>query len=76
MKKRLVLYLVRKKLKLKKYEQFQFANQVNKTDTYFFTRDAVMKRYYTPHWGWLTKRSSVSLNWLLDDECEIKKVNN
>ena len=70
--KRLIIFLVRKKLGLKKGEHFQFANQSSPYNTYYFTDDAVMK-----HLSWWTgedRRSSVSLNWLLDDECEIVKV--
>lgn len=74
MLKRLIIYLVRKKLKLKKMERFKFTNQKNPSDRYFFGDDAVYKRYYTLYWGWVTKKSSVSLNWLLDDECDIERV--
>lgn len=74
MTKRLVLYLVRKKLGLRKGEGFRFTNQISKDDVYFFGVKAIYKRYFTPYWGWQTKRSSVSLNWLLDDECEIERV--
>ena len=67
MTKRLVLWLVRKRLRLKEREPFQFVNQ--KTDAvYYFTKDAIMKA-----WRGDIDRSSVSLNWLLDDECAIRK---
>lgn len=62
---RIVIFLIRKKLKLKKYQGFRFVGQ--KTDAiYFFTGREVLK----DHDGTI-RRSSVSLNWLLDDECEI-----
>ena len=70
--KRLIIFLVRKKLGLKKGEHFRFTNQSSPYNTYYFTEDAVMK-----HLSWWTgedRRSNVSLNWLLDDECEIMKV--
>lgn len=70
--KRLIIFLVRKKLGVKKGEHFRFTNQSSPYNTYYFTDDAVMK-----HLSWWTgedRRSSVSLNWLLDDECEIVKV--
>ena len=71
--KRLIIFLVRKKLGLKKGEHFRFVNQSSPYNTYYFTDDAVMK-----HFGrWKSSddvKSSVSLNWLLDDECEIIKV--
>ena len=71
--KRLIIFLVRKKLGLKKGEYFRFANQLNPYNTYYFTDDAVMKHF--GRWkGSDDVKSSVSLNWLLDDECEIVKV--
>ena len=70
--KRLIIFLVRKRLGLKKYEGFRFAGQKSKDDWYFFASDKVMKIY-----GGTGKPmpSSVSLNWLLDDGCEIRKIN-
>ena len=71
--KRLIIFLVRKKLGLKKGEHFQFANQSSPYNTYYFTDDAVMKHF--GRWkGSDDVKSSVSLNWLLDDECEVIKV--
>lgn len=66
--KRLIIFLVRKHLGLKKYEHFKFANQ--STDAvYYFTDVAVMKIFNGYH-----KLSSVSLNWLLNDNCEVVPV--
>lgn len=66
--KKLIMFIIRMRLGLRLYEQFQFANQ--KSDaTYYFAEDAVMKV-----WRGHVEKSSVSLNWLLDDECEIKKL--
>ena len=66
--RRFIIFLIRKNLGLKKYENFKFANQ--KSDAvYYFTESNVMKR-----WHGYTTLSSVSLNWLLDDECVIEKV--
>ena len=71
--KRLIIFLVRKKLGLKKGEQFRFVNQSSPYNTYYFTDDAVMKHF--GRWkGSDDVKSSVSLNWLLDDKCEIIKV--
>ena len=73
--KHLIIFLVRKKLGLKKGEHFRFVNQSNPYNTYYFTDDAVMKHF--SRWkGSDDVKSSVSLNWLLDDECEIVKVEN
>ena len=70
---RLIIFLVRKKLGLKKGEHFRFTNQLNPYNTYYFTDDAVMKHF--GRWkGSDDVKSSVSLNLLLDDECEIVKV--
>lgn len=67
-----VVALVRKKLGLKKYEQFRFVNQKSKVEFYWFTDDSVMKQCQN---GFICK-SSVSLNWLLDKDCEIVKIGN
>ena len=67
-----VVTLVRKKLGLKKYEQFRFVNQKSKVEFYWFTDDSVMKQCQN---GFICK-SSVSLNWLLDKGCEIVKIGN
>lgn len=64
--RRLIIFLVRTKLGLKKFEAFRFTNQ--KTDNiYFFTDDRVMKKE-----SGIYRPSNVSLNWLLDDNCEIE----
>ena len=66
--KKLIIFLVRRRLKLSKYELFRFTGQ--KTSAmYYFTREGVMKTHHN-----ITTPSSVSLNWLLNDECEIVKT--
>ena len=66
--RRLVLFLIRKKLGLRKYECFKFNNQ--KTEAvYYFTESNIVKS-----WRGQTMLSGVSVNWLLDDNCKIKKV--
>lgn len=62
--RRLIIFLVRKRLGLKRYEHFRFSNQKGKA-TYYFTSTNVMKMEY-----YYVRPSSVSLNWLLDDECK------
>lgn len=69
MTKKLIIFLIRKRLKLKEREPFQFVNQKSNA-VYYFTEDAVMKA-----WRGVIEKSSVSLNWLLDDECVIRKCN-
>lgn len=66
MTKRLIIFLIRKRLGLKKYEKFQFANQSSKRNMYYFTSTEVMKIE-----GCKVRPSSVSLYWLLNDNCEI-----
>lgn len=70
MRNRLIIYLIRKKLGLKKHEHFRFANQKSK-DVYYFTSTNLMKI-----WAFGTDKSGVSLSWLLDPECEIIKLEN
>ncbi len=65
--KQLILFLVRTRLGLAKYEPFRFAEQKSNA-VYFFTEDGLMK-----DWRGITAKSGVSLNWLLDDGCVIKK---
>lgn len=66
--RRFIIFLIRKRMGLKKYEKFQFVGQ--KTDAvYYFTEDNVMKQ-----WRNQTMLSGVSVNWLLDSDCEIEKV--
>lgn len=63
---KLIIFLIRLKLHLKKGELFQFDNQ--KTNSvYWFTESSLMKmergfRY----------ESSVSLNWVLNKDCKIR----
>ena len=71
--KRLIVFLIRRRLHLRKNEKFRFINQ--KTDNvYYFTADQIIKLPETP--GKLSRRekSFVSLNWLLSDDCKIEKI--
>lgn len=68
--RKLILFLIRRKLGLKKYEHFRFKNQRSKTDTYYFGETVLWKRIV----GQIDRPSSVSLNWVLGEECEIEKV--
>lgn len=67
--KRLILFLVRKRLGLKKNEYFRFDNQKSNT-TYYFTSTEIWK---IDHDNFTVELSGVSLNWLLDDGCKIIK---
>lgn len=84
--KLLILFLIRRRLGLKKGERFRFDNQKSKFDEYFFTDTELMKfePKFVPYRNdakWEIEQgvnahyrpSSVSLNWLLNDECKITK---
>lgn len=66
--KRLILFLIRRKLHVMLYEPFRFNNQKSHYDFYYITNDAVMKYHYL---ACRTVESNVSLNWLLNKNCKI-----
>ena len=66
--RRIVLFLVRKKLRVKIYEDFYFNNQKNKDDRYFFKKDGL---YHVDTKALSVVPSNVSLMWLLDEDCHI-----
>lgn len=74
--RRLIIYLVRKRLGLKKFQNFRFANQKDNS-VYYFTNYGLRKvetvgegeNSYTR-----SMRSRVSLNWILDDDCKVEIV--
>lgn len=66
--KLIIIFLIRKKLGLKKYQVFRFANQKSNA-FYWFTNNSILKSWH----GNITP-SGVSLNWLLDNECFINKL--
>lgn len=68
--RQLIIFLIRRKLGLKKNERFRFVNQKSEA-AYFFTKDNLMKIEY----GYIFL-SKVSINWLLDEECKIIKLKN
>ena len=70
--RRLIVFLVRLRLGLKKYEHFVFTNQ-NSNAVYYFTEIGIVKKELNKG-HWITRRSRVSLNWLLDPDCKVKPV--
>lgn len=86
MVRRLVIFLIRKKLGLKVYECFRFKNQSNESVLYYFTKTELKKiRGYSPEMDWGIPRlkfdgpirvyiSGCSINWLLDDNCKVEKM--
>lgn len=67
---RLILFLIRKKLHLKKFQRFRFDNQKSTYDSYYFTSSNILK--VDEKKGIID--SNVSLNWLLNDDCVIHKI--
>lgn len=69
---RLILFLIRLKLGLKKGECFRFTNQKSSTDYYYINSDGIFK--VTPlKYNDLVRPANVSLTWLLNQKCEIVK---
>ena len=66
--RRLILFLIRKKLGVKKFQAFRFVNQSSPTEYYYFTKDELLKVFYN---GERIKSSNASLNWMLHDECKV-----
>ena len=63
--KKLIIFLVRRRLKLRVGDFFIFSNQ--KTHSiYWFEKDRLMKME-----NGVIQHSTVSLNWLLNDDCII-----
>lgn len=67
--KRIIIFLVRKRLKIGKYIPFQFINQKNKDVYYIFTNDVLLKYSQIG-----MSMSQCSLNWLLSNECDIEII--
>lgn len=66
--RRIILFLIRKKFGVNKYQQFRFVEQ--KTNAvYYFTEANLLK-----HWRGQTMISGVSFNWLMDPNCKIEKL--
>lgn len=74
MAKRIIIFLIRKRLGLKRGERFQFVNQKSENDEYYFDSKSLVKVWVRPGYGFKYVESSVSLNWLLNDKCEIRKM--
>ena len=70
---KIILFLLRMKLGVKKNERFQFDNQKNKADYYYVSGNRLHKIMYREG-NVSEKRANVSLNWLLDPECQIVRV--
>lgn len=69
---KLILFLIRKKFRLKKNEKFRFANQ-KKEGVYYFTDKSLVK---TLHNGRVILSSDVPFNWIVNKDCKIVKIHN
>lgn len=70
---RLILFLIRQKLHLKKWVGFRFVGQKSKQNFYFFDDCRICKVVRDSHHHEENiKNSNVSLNYLLSDECKIE----
>lgn len=69
--KKLIIFLIRRHLGLKKYQKFRFTNQASKENLYYFDNDSLVKIDVE---NAKVKDAHVALNWLLNDKCKIKKV--
>ena len=74
--RKLIIFLVRKKLGLRKLQMFRFDNQNSYQVRYYFDSLYLYKIVYRPGKPITYKRlSEVSLNYLLSDKCKITKFN-
>lgn len=65
----MIVWLIRKKLKLKKKQQFYFKNQANKTDRYRFINNKLMKDIYMND-NVYSVMSQINLNFFLGEDIE------
>ena len=68
---KLIIFFLRKKFGLKKHEAFRFSNQKSKVNSYYFTDSELLKIDIE---NCEVRPSNVRLSWLLDDRCQIVKV--
>lgn len=69
--RKLIIFLICKKLGIKRYQEFQFDNQKSEFEYYWFNNDSLMKMRVDG----VAEESHVSLNWLLNDNCIVNVVN-
>ena len=66
--RRLILFLIRRRLGVRKFQPFKFTNQ--KTDDWYYFDNLCLLKDTASH----IEASGVSLNWLLHTECKIEIV--
>lgn len=75
--RKIILFFVRIKLGVKKWEKFRFENQKSKVDYYYFDNKKLVKAHFNrkmPNCRPVKVPSNVSLNWLIGKECKIIKL--
>ena len=76
MLQKLIIFLIRKKLGLRKLQMFRFDNQNSYSVRYYFDSLYLYKIVYRSGKPITYKRlSEVSLNYLLSDKCKITRFN-
>lgn len=70
--RKLIIFLIRKRLGLKKFQGFRFAEQKSPDNWYFFGDEFLWK--VIPGYHQYLTLSNVSLNWLLNEKCKINKI--
>lgn len=70
--KRLIIFLIRKRLGLRRGEHFRFAEQKDRANYYYFDKEDIRKVVVKGD-SMSDIPSSVSLNWLLNDKCSIQR---
>ncbi len=70
---RMIIFLIRRKLGVKKFQRFKFKNQKQEGEYYFnsFRLVKILKIKKKVK----QEESGVSLNWLLNNDCEIEFTN-
>ena len=68
--KRMIIFLLRKRLGVKKFEMFTFSNQKSNSMYYFGDVDIMRVDLEDGR----VEYSRVSLNWLLNDECKVTTI--
>ncbi len=71
--KKLIIFLIRKKLKLRKKEMFRFINQNSGDDIYYFDSDELIEMKFRND-KYYKRPSNIGLNWLLSNRCEVEGV--
>ena len=70
--KRMIIFLLRKRLGVRKFEYFTFSNQKSNSVYYFGDEDIMRVDLNDGQ----VEYSRVSLNWLLNDDCKVTTVDN